>query len=92
MSYITRQGTEAVQRAARRWLLEQGLIVQGETRKEHLSRLDTFRRKLADMPRPDAKQWARDLMADKRAGVPVPSSHIELAMGALGMDVPKIKG
>ena len=49
MSYITRQGTEAVQRAARRWLLEQGLIVQGETRKEHLSRLDTFRRKLADM-------------------------------------------
>ena len=31
-----------MQRAARRWLLEQGLIVQGETRKEHLSRLDTF--------------------------------------------------
>ena len=31
--------------------------MQGETRKEHLSRLDTFRRKLADMPRPDAKQW-----------------------------------
>lgn len=77
-----------MQRAARRWLLEQGLIVQGETRKEHLSRLDTFRRKLADMPRPGAKQWARDLLADKRAGVPVPASHIELAMGALGMDVP----
>ena len=32
------------------------------------------------------KQWARDLVADRRAGVPVPAMHVTLACEALGMD------
>lgn len=84
--YVARVGMAEVQRLARQWLVEQGLIIEGEPRRESLKRMNAYRIGLARTPRPDMKQWARDLVADKRAGVPVPAMHVTLACEALGMD------
>ncbi|MCB1889072.1 MAG: hypothetical protein KDH20_15805 [Rhodocyclaceae bacterium] len=69
---------------ARQWAVEQGLRRAGMSKGEYMRALAEYRAELPTRPRPDAKQWARDIVARHAAGFPVQMQCLSLANEALG--------
>lgn len=68
-----------------RWLIDRGVWLPGKTHAENMQRCADFRAKYARLGSEPGKQWARDIIADYRAGVVLQPYGVKLAFAALGM-------
>ena len=78
------RSTLKTQAEAERWLASKGLLKRPfEVASDYLGRLNEYRSKLARLPKPDPRQWARDLMQKHDDGDYVPSLSLDMAREAL---------
>lgn len=75
----------SIDAVAVRWLIDRGVWQPDKPYAENMERCARARAKWGRVGAEPGKQWAKDIVADYRAGVALPAYHVKLAMAALGM-------